>query len=151
MDLEGVVLSEVRQRKTNTVISLICGIYKIQETSEDNKKKQTLTYIENKPVVATGRGIGGATQAQGSKRQARRMYYTIQPVQPIFKVPQKCKSRILVTKERTKRLLSQSLEHLWTSLQIQIQKFKSSFCLKRSSTVLQIIFSANVTIQKTYF
>ena len=61
MDLEGVVLSEVSQRKTNTVISLICGIYKIQENSEDNKKKRTLTYIENKPVVATGRGIGGAT------------------------------------------------------------------------------------------
>ena len=61
MDLEGVVLSEVSQRKTNTVISLICGIYKIQETSEDNKKNRTLTYIENKPVVATGRGIGGAT------------------------------------------------------------------------------------------
>ena len=31
-------------------------------------KKQTLTYIENKPVVAMGRGIGGATQVQGNKR-----------------------------------------------------------------------------------
>ena len=42
------------------------------------KKKQTLTYIENKPVVPMGRGVGGATEAQGRTRWARRMYYTIQ-------------------------------------------------------------------------
>ena len=62
MDLEGIVLSEVSQTEKDKYGD-ITYMWNLQNTrnSKDNKKKQTLTYIENKPVVAMGRGIGGAT------------------------------------------------------------------------------------------
>ena len=42
------MLSEISQtyKDKYCMISLICGIYKIQQTSEYNKKKQTHTYRE---------------------------------------------------------------------------------------------------------
>ena len=41
MDLEGIILSEIIHTEKNkySIISLICGIYKIQQTSEYNKRK----------------------------------------------------------------------------------------------------------------
>ena len=41
LDLEGIILSEISQteREKCCVISLICGIQKIQQTCEDNKKE----------------------------------------------------------------------------------------------------------------
>lgn len=48
-DLEGIMLREIRQRKTN-MISLICGIKKKQKT------KTKLRDTENTLVMATGRG-----------------------------------------------------------------------------------------------
>ena len=41
MDLEGTMLSEVSQtvKDNYCMMSLICGIYKIQQTSEYNKKE----------------------------------------------------------------------------------------------------------------
>ena len=51
MDLEGVML---KQRKTsNSMISLICGISKIQCTSEYNKKETDSQNRENKLVVTS--------------------------------------------------------------------------------------------------
>ena len=67
MDVEGIVLSEISQRDKDKycMISLICGIYKTQQTSEQNKKRSRLTNIEYKPVVTSGereegRGKSGA-------------------------------------------------------------------------------------------
>ena len=39
MDLEGIMLNEKSQRQTLYDIPLICGIYKIQQTSGYNKKE----------------------------------------------------------------------------------------------------------------
>ena len=50
-DLEGIMLSEINQRKTNCMISITCGIWKTKQT----KQKQT-TDTQSKPVVA--RGVG---------------------------------------------------------------------------------------------
>ena len=37
MDLEGIMLSEINQRKTNIACSHICGIYTIPHISQYNK------------------------------------------------------------------------------------------------------------------
>ena len=61
MDLEGIMLSEISQPEKDRyhMISLICRIQKIQQTSEYNKKSR-LRDIENKLVVTSGeRGGGG--------------------------------------------------------------------------------------------
>ena len=50
MDLEGIIPSEISQteKDKSCMISLTCGIYKIQQTSEynNNNKKQTHRYRE---------------------------------------------------------------------------------------------------------
>ena len=56
MELEGIMLSEISQRKTNTVwYHLYVESKKIQQTSVYNKKEAD-TDIENKPVVTSGEG-----------------------------------------------------------------------------------------------
>ena len=54
MDLEGIMLSEISQPEKDRyhMISLICRIQKIQQTSEYNKKSR-LTDIENKLLVTS--------------------------------------------------------------------------------------------------
>ena len=56
MDLEGVVLSEISpmEKKKYCIRSLICGIYKLQQTSEYNKKETDSQLTENKLVVTSG-------------------------------------------------------------------------------------------------
>ena len=46
MDLEGMVLSEISQRKTNTLYHLFVESERIQQTSEYNKKEQTQRFRE---------------------------------------------------------------------------------------------------------
>ena len=57
-DLEGIMLCEIRQRKTN-MISLICGIKKNQKT------KTKLRDTEKRLVMATGRGWGEDKMGEG--------------------------------------------------------------------------------------
>ena len=40
MDLKSIILSEVRQRKTNSVCYHICGIKKIKESNVHNKTEK---------------------------------------------------------------------------------------------------------------
>ena len=46
MDLEGMVLSEISQRKTNSLYHLFMESGRIQQTSEYNKKEQTQRFGE---------------------------------------------------------------------------------------------------------
>ena len=48
MDLEDIILSETSQTEKDKycMISLICGIKEMQQTSEYNKKEQTHRYRE---------------------------------------------------------------------------------------------------------
>ena len=48
MELEGIMLSEISQRRTNTVCSLISGIY----------KKAKLIELESRTVVGRGWVVG---------------------------------------------------------------------------------------------
>jgi len=52
MNLENIILSEISQRKTNTVFH-ICGIFK-RNTNECIHKRDRLTDTENKFVVIKG-------------------------------------------------------------------------------------------------
>ena len=58
MDLEGIMLSEISQTEKDKycLISFICGIWKIKQISEYNKRRSRLTDTENKLVVASGVG-----------------------------------------------------------------------------------------------
>ena len=58
MDLEGIMLSEVSQAEKHKycMISLLCGILKIQQTSE--YKRSRLADTKNKLVVTSGGGQG---------------------------------------------------------------------------------------------
>ena len=60
MDLEGIILTEISQteKEKYCMISLICGIQKIQQTSEYNKKRKP-TDVENKLVVTSVERKGG--------------------------------------------------------------------------------------------
>ena len=55
MDLKGIMLSEISQteKDKHCMISLICGILKIQQTSEYNKKEADSQILENKLVVTS--------------------------------------------------------------------------------------------------
>ena len=67
MDLED-TLSEITQTKKaiHCVIAIIRGIQKIQQTSENNKKRSRPTDIENKLVTTTGkREVGRRNQRAG--------------------------------------------------------------------------------------
>ena len=59
MDLEGIMFSEMSEKDKYCMISLICGILKIQQTNEYNKKEAD-TEIESKLVVTSGERGGGA-------------------------------------------------------------------------------------------
>ena len=59
MDLEGIMFSEMSVKDKYCMISLICGILKIQQTNEYNKKEAD-TEIESKLVVTSGERGGGA-------------------------------------------------------------------------------------------
>ena len=58
MDLHGIMLSEMSEKDKYCMLSLICGIWKIKQTSEYNKTNR-LTDIENKLVVTSGEREGG--------------------------------------------------------------------------------------------
>ena len=60
MDLEDIMLSEISQRKTNTIwYHLHVKSKKIQQTSKYNKyQADSLTDIENELEVTVGRGKG---------------------------------------------------------------------------------------------
>ena len=63
MDLEGIMLSELRERKTNTVC-----FHLYVESKKQNKQqiKQKQTHrTENKPVVSRGEGLGGMGEIGG--------------------------------------------------------------------------------------
>ena len=61
MDLEGIMLSEISQTEKDKycMISLTCGILKIQQTSEYNKTRNRLTIIVNKLVVTSVERVVG--------------------------------------------------------------------------------------------
>ena len=52
MDIEIIILSEVRKRKTYHMMSLICGILK-EDTHELMYKRNRLIDIEDKPEAIT--------------------------------------------------------------------------------------------------
>ena len=52
MDIEIIILSEVRKRKTYHTMSLICGILK-EDTRELMYKRNRLIDIEDKPEAIT--------------------------------------------------------------------------------------------------
>ena len=56
MDLEGITLSEISQRRTNMRYHLYVESKKIKQTSKCNKKRSKLT--ENKVVVTSGQREG---------------------------------------------------------------------------------------------
>ena len=59
MDLEMIILSEVSQTEKDKyhMINLICGILK-NDTNELLQNRNSLTDIENKPMVAKGERSG---------------------------------------------------------------------------------------------
>ena len=59
--MEGVKLSKIRQTEKGKycIISLICGIKKIQQTSDIAKEKQTHRYREQTCLPLGGRGGRG--------------------------------------------------------------------------------------------
>ena len=67
MDLEGIMLSEMSQRKTNTLLyHLYVKSKKYNKLVNQKKKRSRLTDLENKPVVTSegegqcrGEGVGG--------------------------------------------------------------------------------------------
>ena len=59
MDLEDIKLSEIIQRKTNSLFLLTYGIQKTEQTTEYNKKINRFTDIENKLMVSSGTGMEG--------------------------------------------------------------------------------------------
>ena len=68
IDFEDIMLSELSQKKTNTItISLICRILKIYQTNKYNKKEVD-SDIEKKLVATSGEREEEATQALGFKR-----------------------------------------------------------------------------------
>ena len=60
------MLSAISQAEKDKylMMSLICGILKIQPTNEYNKKRSRLTDIEKKPVVTSGRALVGFSEVQ---------------------------------------------------------------------------------------
>lgn len=68
MDLKSTMLSEICQTEEDKycMISGICRIENIQQTSESNIKKR-LTDMENKLVIS----IGGEYRDNGGKREGR--------------------------------------------------------------------------------
>ena len=56
MDIEIIILSEVRKRKTYHTMSLICGILK-EDTRELMYKRNRLIDIEDKPEPITMWGV----------------------------------------------------------------------------------------------
>ena len=61
MDLEGIILSEISQTETDKycMISLICGIQKIQQTSEYNNNNNRLIVVEKTLWLPVGSRKGG--------------------------------------------------------------------------------------------
>ena len=65
INLEGVMISEIHQRKTNTVCYYLCGLKKIKLINIT--KKPRLTDIENKAVVTSGdREVGRGNSRVGN-------------------------------------------------------------------------------------
>ena len=61
MDFEGIISSEISQRKTTMtdimcMISLVCGIQKIKQTSEYNKKEAVSQIQRTKEWLSVGKG-----------------------------------------------------------------------------------------------
>ena len=57
MELEGIMLSEISEaEKDKYCMILICRIYKIKQTNEYNRKKQTHEYREPTSVYQWGEG-----------------------------------------------------------------------------------------------
>ena len=91
MDLEGITLSEISQRKTNTVLYHLYEESKIYNKLVNiTKKRSRLTDIGNKLVVTHGeRGEGQyrmgewEVQTNGCKVGSR-MYWTTQGIETIF-------------------------------------------------------------------
>ena len=84
MDLEGIILSEINQRKKDKycMTSFICDIQNIQQTNEYDKKAAD-SDIENKLLVTTV-GVGQwGVQTSGCKIGSR-VYYTTWGIQSIF-------------------------------------------------------------------
>lgn len=66
INLEGVMISEIHQRKTNTVCYYLCGLKKIQLINI-TKKNPRLTDIENQAVVTSGeREVGRVNSRVGN-------------------------------------------------------------------------------------
>ena len=60
MDLDYIMMSEISQTEKDNYsrISLICGIYKTKQTNKKQKRNRLID-IENKLVVARGKGYWG--------------------------------------------------------------------------------------------
>ena len=57
MDLQGVMLSKISQRKTNTVWFHLYGKYKKQNKWTIKPNRNRLIHKENKPLVVRGDGL----------------------------------------------------------------------------------------------
>ena len=65
MDLDGITLNEMSDRESQyCMIALVCGIWKLQQTSEYSKKKIRLTDTENKLMVTSGEKEGGKIEVE---------------------------------------------------------------------------------------
>ena len=58
MDLEGFMLSEINQRKTNIVYPVTFGISKTKQMNKHNKTEKTLRYREQTGGCPRGRVWG---------------------------------------------------------------------------------------------
>ena len=68
IDLESIMLSEICQKKTNTIWSYLCVESKNQNKQKPKTKKVKLVDTENRLVVARGEdGEGDAKWGRGSK------------------------------------------------------------------------------------
>ena len=68
MDLEGILLSEISQTEKDYyyMIILICRIWKVQQTSQYNKKKQTHRYREQTSGYHWGEGQSRGRELRGT-------------------------------------------------------------------------------------
>ena len=98
IDLESVLLSAINQmiKGQYFVTSLLCGILKIQQTSQYNQKHRP-TDLENKLVVTSGEKGEGQYRAEREEAQiigckmSSRMYCTTWGIESIFCNNCKCK------------------------------------------------------------
>ena len=76
INLEGIILGEISQRKTDIKwYNSYVESKKMQQTSEYNKKRNWLADIENKPMVTNGVKERGRGNAAGGEQEGQAISY----------------------------------------------------------------------------